>query len=136
MGTTIALVVLFIMNIFTFIYTLHIGEKINKTVSTNKDPVKKLKRGLIKDYKETGDSDKEKIPYTLEVSIIEESDTKYKIQIDNIIFNSSSHFKHKKTIIDMDNNRWVLKKDVELIVESKAVVRKEKMSKLLEDDKE
>jgi hypothetical protein len=36
----------------------------------------------------------------------------------------------------MDNNRWILKKDVELIVESKAVVRKEKMSKLLEDDKE
>ena len=79
---------------------------------------------------------KEKIPYTLEVSIIEESDTRYKIKIDDIKFNSSDHFKHKKTIIDMDNNRWILKKDVELIVESKAVVRKDKMSKLLEDDKE
>lgn len=135
MGTIIALVVLFIMNIFTFIYTLHISQKINKGGSTNKEPIKKLKRGLIHDNKVNRDNN-EKIPYTLEVSIIEESNTKYKIQIDNIIFNSSSHFKHKKTIIDMDNNRWILKKDVELIVESKAVVRKEKMSKLLEDDKE
>lgn len=134
MGTIIALVVLFIMNIFTFIYTLHISQKINKGGSTNKEPIKKLKRGLIYDNKVNRDNN-EKIPYTLEVSIIEESDTKYKIKIDNIIFNSSNHFKHKKTIIDMDNNRWILKKDVELIVEPKAVVRKEKMSKLFEDDK-
>ena len=134
MGTIIALVVLFIMNIFTFIYTLHIGEKINKGSSINKEPIKKLKRGLIHDNKVDRDNN-EKIPYTLEVSIIEESDTKYKIKIDNITFNSSSHFKHKKTIIDMDNNRWILKKNVEIITESKAVVRKEKMSKLFEDDK-
>lgn len=135
MGTTIALVVLFIMNIFTFIYTLHIGEKINKTGSTNKEPVKKLKRGLIRDHKVTRDSDKEKIEYILEVSIVEESDTKYKIRVDDIKFDSSAHFDYKKTILEMDNNKWVLKKNVEIITESKSVVRKEKMSKLFEDDK-
>ena len=135
MGTTIALVVLFIMNIFTFIYTLHIGEKINKTSSTNKEPIKKLKRGLIKDYKETRDSDKEKIEYVLEVSIVEETDIKYKIRVDDIKFNSSAHFGYKNTILEMDNNKWVSKKDVEIITESKSVVRKEKMSKLFEDDK-
>mgnify|MGYP003451107725 CR=1 FL=1 len=134
MGTTIALVVLFIMNIFTFIYTLHIGEKINKTSSTNKEPIKKFKRGLIFDSKVNRDNN-EKIPYTLEVSIIEESDTKYKIKVDNITFNRSDHIRFKDTIIKLDNHKWVPKNDVELIVESKAVVRKEKMSKLFEDDK-
>ena len=135
MGTTIALVVLFIMNIFTFIHTLHIGEKINKTVSTNKDPVKKLKRGLIFDSKVQVDNDNEKIHYILEVSIVEESNTKYKIKVDNITFNRSDHIRFKDTIIKLDNHKWVPKNDVELIVESKAVVRKEKMSKLFEDDK-
>lgn len=135
MGTTIALVVLFIMNIFTFIYTLHIGEKINKTSSINKEPIKKLKRGLINASKETT-IEKESIKYTLEVSIIDESDTKYKIQVNNIIFNNSDHFIHKQNILDLDNNKWIPKKDVELIIEPKAVVRKEKISKLLEDDKE
>ncbi len=129
MGITITLVVLFIMNIFTFIYTLHIGEKINKSGSTNKEPIKKLKRGLVKDYKETRNKDKEKIEYVLEVSIVEESDTKYKKKVDDIKFDPSAHFGYKNTILEMDNNKWVLKKNVEIITESKSVVRKEKMSK-------
>ena len=116
--------------------TLHIGEKINKTGSTNKEPVKKLKRGLIRDYKKTREKNSEKIEYVLEVSIVEESDTKYKIRVDDIKFNSSAHFGYKKTFLEMDNNKWVSKKNVEIITESKSVVRKEKMSKLLEDDKE
>ena len=134
MVTIIAIIFLFIMNIFTFLYTLHIGTKINKNESINKDPIIKLKRGLIHDNKVSRDN-KEKIPYTLEVSIIDESDTKYKIKINDITFSSSSHLGHKKTILDMDNNKWISKKDVEIIVESKAVVRKEKMSKLFEYDK-
>ncbi len=135
METKIILTILFIMNIFSFVYSLYIGTKINKNQPINKEPIKKLKRGLINASKETTIG-KESIKYTLEVSIIDESDTKYKIQINNIIFNRSDHFIHEQNILDLDNNRWIHKKDVELIIEPKVVVRKEKISKLLEDDKE
>lgn len=136
--TTVQFILLLLFNILTsFIISIIISNRIKRSIDTsnkssNTKPIipKPIKRGLYRSFA-TKTSNGERINYTAEVQILDETIKSYKIKVLDITFYQSQHksdfFESVKKLID---NSWIDIIDIE-VIQNQNKERRDKLHKII-----